>query len=115
MDKPEYTEGICNDGAAILKDGVIMPVEKVVAELNAKADLEERLFNLAMLIRRLIKSMSNHDINPNLRKQAAEYLFKNNLQGDFMRRAINKAVADQDLTEHEAKHPEDKWRGRDHA
>ena len=38
-DRPIYAEGICGDGAAILKDGVMMPIENVVAELNRAADL----------------------------------------------------------------------------
>ena len=29
-----WTEGICGDGAALLKDGVMVPVEEVVRELN---------------------------------------------------------------------------------
>jgi hypothetical protein len=31
----EYTEGICGDGAAILRDGVMMPIEDIVGTLNA--------------------------------------------------------------------------------
>lgn len=30
-----YTQGICEDGAAILKDGVMMTVDEIVAELNS--------------------------------------------------------------------------------
>jgi hypothetical protein len=33
-DQPHYTEGVCGDGAAILRDGVMMPIEDVVSELN---------------------------------------------------------------------------------
>jgi hypothetical protein len=32
---PIWTEGICGDGAAILKDGVMQPIEDVIAALNA--------------------------------------------------------------------------------
>ena len=39
----EYTEGIMNDGAAILKDGVQMSVSEVIAELNRASALEEAL------------------------------------------------------------------------
>ena len=39
----EYTEGIMNDGAAILKDGVQMSVSAVIAELNRASALEEAL------------------------------------------------------------------------
>jgi hypothetical protein len=31
---PQWSEGACGDGAAILRDGVMMPVEEVVASLN---------------------------------------------------------------------------------
>lgn len=33
--KPEYTQGICQDGAAILKDGRPMTIEEILSELNA--------------------------------------------------------------------------------
>jgi len=43
----EYSEGICGDGAAILKDGAPMKVHEIVAELNRMAanieDLQELL------------------------------------------------------------------------
>lgn len=29
-----WTEGICGDGAALLRDGVMIPIEEIVAELN---------------------------------------------------------------------------------
>jgi hypothetical protein len=35
--EPVWTEGICGDGAAILKDGVMQPIEDVIAALNATA------------------------------------------------------------------------------
>ena len=35
-----YTEGLCDDGAAILRNGVMVPVEDVVEELNRTAELE---------------------------------------------------------------------------
>ena len=31
---PVWTEGICGDGAALLRDGVMVPIEEVVQELN---------------------------------------------------------------------------------
>ena len=31
---PRWTEGICGDGAAILRDGVMVPIEEVIARLN---------------------------------------------------------------------------------
>jgi hypothetical protein len=36
-DRPIWTEGVCGDGAALLKDGVMTPIEEVVAELNRGA------------------------------------------------------------------------------
>jgi hypothetical protein len=33
--RPVWTEGVCGDGAAILKDGVMQPIEDVIAALNA--------------------------------------------------------------------------------
>lgn len=38
MDTPEWTEGVCGDGAAILRDGVMVPIEDVVARLNHLED-----------------------------------------------------------------------------
>jgi hypothetical protein len=35
---PEYSQGVCGDGAAILKDGVAMTVDEIVAELNGKPE-----------------------------------------------------------------------------
>lgn len=35
MERPVWTEGVCGDGAAILKDGVMQPIEDVIAALNA--------------------------------------------------------------------------------
>jgi len=32
-----YTQGICNDGAAILKDGVMITIEEVLSGLNSAA------------------------------------------------------------------------------
>lgn len=31
---PEWTEGVCGDGAAILRDGEMVPIEDVIATLN---------------------------------------------------------------------------------
>ena len=45
----EYTEGIMNDGAAILKDGVQMSVSEVIAELNRANALEEALRPIAKM------------------------------------------------------------------
>lgn len=34
MNKPVYSQGVCADGAAILKDGQMITVDEIVAELN---------------------------------------------------------------------------------
>ena len=31
----QYTQGVCEDGAAILKDGVLMTIEEILTELNS--------------------------------------------------------------------------------
>lgn len=36
-----WSEGVCGDGAAILRDGVMVPIEQVVATLNANQVLLE--------------------------------------------------------------------------
>jgi hypothetical protein len=44
MSKPQspvWSEGVCGDGAAILRDGVMVPIEEVVRELNSIAELRE--------------------------------------------------------------------------
>ena len=47
----EYTQGACHDGAAILKDGQMMTIEEIIAELRGidrlRADIKriEKLFN----------------------------------------------------------------------
>lgn len=35
VERPIWTEGVCGDGAAILKDGVMQPIEDVITALNA--------------------------------------------------------------------------------
>jgi hypothetical protein len=35
--EPTYTEGVCADGAAILKDGVPITISEILAELNEYA------------------------------------------------------------------------------
>lgn len=36
----EYTEGVCHDGAAILKDGVMLTISEVLSDLNRLAEKE---------------------------------------------------------------------------
>lgn len=35
----EWTEGVCGDGAAILRDGEMVPISELLTILNANADL----------------------------------------------------------------------------
>jgi hypothetical protein len=35
VEAPYYSQGVCGDGAAILKDGVMLTIDEIVAELNA--------------------------------------------------------------------------------
>jgi len=35
-----FTEGICQDGAAILNDGVMVPIDEIIDLLNAAQDME---------------------------------------------------------------------------
>lgn len=36
---PEYTQGVCDDGAAILMDGVMLTVDEVIKLLNVNEKL----------------------------------------------------------------------------
>ena len=45
----EYTEGVCDDGAAILKDGAQMTISEVLAELNDKWKMVPMEPTLAMI------------------------------------------------------------------
>jgi len=42
-----WTEGVCGDGAAILRDGVMVPVEEVIETLNHDAKLRHALTRIA--------------------------------------------------------------------
>lgn len=46
--RAEYTEGICGDGAAILKDGVIVPISQVLEELNRAEGLRAFLEDIVL-------------------------------------------------------------------
>jgi hypothetical protein len=41
-----WTEGVCGDGAAILKDGVMQPIEDVIAALNAAEAMRSAVVGL---------------------------------------------------------------------
>lgn len=43
MSDHEYSQGVCQDGAAILKDGQMMTVEEIVEELNQRNRLIDQL------------------------------------------------------------------------
>lgn len=40
-DKPVYTEGVCGDGAAILRDGVPVKITEILAMLNTHSILPQ--------------------------------------------------------------------------
>lgn len=44
MSDPKYTQGVCADGAAILKDGVMMTIEEILAELNTRPGYKWKTF-----------------------------------------------------------------------
>ena len=67
----KYTEGICADGAAILKDGIMMPVEDIVATLN-------QTDNMVMLIKLLTHTLQKNEVNLKLANKARDYLKQNN-------------------------------------
>lgn len=46
---PEYTKGICHDGAAILKDGKMITIEQVLEELNTRTPSPSHLKEIAEL------------------------------------------------------------------
>ena len=37
----KYTDGICEDGAAILKDGVMIPITEILEKLNSIEDRDK--------------------------------------------------------------------------
>ena len=39
MSDKQYTEGVCDDGAAILFDGVMLPIGEIIRLLNARQEL----------------------------------------------------------------------------
>jgi hypothetical protein len=45
-ERPRWGEGICGDGAAILRDGVMVPIEQVIARLNQAEAADDRIANL---------------------------------------------------------------------
>lgn len=43
----EYTQGVCEDGAAILKDGQQMTIDEILAELRQLTDTQQELSDCA--------------------------------------------------------------------
>jgi len=68
---PEWTEGICGDGAAILRDGVMVPVENVVAALNL---LSEAL-DLCVRARKLDEATARPGDDPLMPRSASPALW----------------------------------------
>ena len=58
-DLPYYTEGVCGDGAAILRDGVMMPIEDIVSELNRLTALAQPAPPAAGEVAAAIKRLRN--------------------------------------------------------
>jgi hypothetical protein len=48
-----YTEGVVDDGAAILKDGAMMKIGKVLEELNAGVDASAEVARLSSVLREI--------------------------------------------------------------
>lgn len=46
----EYTEGVCEDGAAILRDGQMMTISEVLEALNDAAEMLEMLEEAAEFV-----------------------------------------------------------------
>ena len=53
-----YTEGICGDGVAILKDGLQMSVSEILKELNAK----EKIIKMNKVYAGYFYNL-NHEVN----------------------------------------------------
>ena len=45
-DSDEYSEGICGNGAAILRNGLMMPISHIVEKLNKVPEYEARIAEL---------------------------------------------------------------------
>jgi len=59
----EYTEGICGNGAAILRDGVMMPIEDIVGTLNAlQSERDEAQAALARLVPGVVRIPEPMDV-----------------------------------------------------
>lgn len=41
----KYSQGVCEDGAAILRDGIRMTIDEIVAALNSKYKLHQELID----------------------------------------------------------------------
>jgi|GEM_PF-2397649 len=68
----EYTQAVCQDGAAILKDGQMMTIEEIIAHLRAGQNQAET-----------IKRLSNIEESTYKLKAEAVKLFVDNLIGAF--------------------------------
>lgn len=71
---PEYSQGICGDGAAILKDGVMLTIDEIVSELNAAAQHERIVAGLEVDAKRY-RAIRNSYI-PDVRQLIERSLYK---------------------------------------
>ena len=87
---------------------------------------EKQINDLVMIIKQLAASIQKRDPDSRLVHKAINYLRAHEHLGDFevlrekddpaaQKRKECRRQADLDLIEHEKNHPEDNWRGRDHA
>lgn len=53
MEEPVYTEGVCADGAAILKDGVMITITQVLDTLNEGHAAEAEIARLRTELRNI--------------------------------------------------------------
>jgi len=65
----EYSEGICGDGVAILKDGTMMTPDEIVADLRRIQQLEEENTRLEKAWSVMHKRCFEYEVTLGLRKE----------------------------------------------
>ena len=65
----EYSEGICGDGVAILKDGTMMTPDEIVADLRRIQQLEEENTRLEKAWSVIHKRCFEYEVTLGLRKE----------------------------------------------
>ena len=59
----EYTQAVCHDGAAILKDGVPLTVEQILEALRERDAMAAHVERQSELLRRLVSAMRNYEMD----------------------------------------------------